>query len=108
MKIHEYQAKEIFSRYRIPIPQETLCTSVDTVKEAFQAFDRPVAVKAQVLVGGRGKAGGIKLAKNLQEAEDAATRILGMNIKELTVEKVLGVRGCQYQERILCRDCQRP
>lgn len=89
MKIHEYQAKEIFSRYQIPIPQETLCTSVDAVKEAFQTFDRPVAVKAQVLVGGRGKAGGIKLAKNLQEAEGAATRILGMNIKELTVEKVL-------------------
>ncbi len=89
MKIHEYQAKEIFSHYNIPIPEETLCTSVGAVREAFQTFDRPVAIKAQVLVGGRGKAGGIKVAGNLQEAEDAAKQILGMNIKGLTVEKVL-------------------
>ncbi|PIE32255.1 ADP-forming succinate--CoA ligase subunit beta [candidate division KSB3 bacterium] len=89
MKIHEYQAKEIFARYQIPIPQETLCTDVNAVRESFQAFNRPVAVKAQVLVGGRGKAGGIKLAKTTQEAEAAANSILGMDIKGLTVEKVL-------------------
>jgi succinyl-CoA synthetase beta subunit len=89
MKIHEYQAKEIFARYHIPIPQETLCTDVTAVKNAFQTFDGSVAVKAQVLVGGRGKAGGIKLAKNQQEAEDAAHHILGMDIKGLEVEKVL-------------------
>ena len=89
MKIHEYQAKEMFFRYQIPIPEETLCTSVDAVKEAFQRFNRPVAVKAQVLVGGRGKAGGIKLARNLREAEEAAKHILGMTIKGLTVDKVL-------------------
>ncbi len=97
MKIHEYQAKEIFSRYQIPIPQETLCTSVEAVKEAFQKFDRPVAVKAQVLVGGRGKAGGIKLARNLQEAEDAATHILGMDIKGLQVERVLVSEAVEIQ-----------
>ena len=89
MKIHEYQAKEIFSRYHIPIPEEVLCTTVGAVKEAFQALNRPVAIKAQVLVGGRGKAGGIKLAKNLEEAEHAAGHILGMDIKGLTVKKVL-------------------
>ena len=89
MKIHEYQAKQIFSRYQISIPEETLCTSVEDVKAAFQKFKRPVVVKAQVLVGGRGKAGGIKLAKDLQEAEKAAKHILGMDIKGLTVEKVL-------------------
>ncbi|GAK56627.1 succinyl-CoA ligase [ADP-forming] subunit beta [Candidatus Vecturithrix granuli] len=89
MKIHEYQAKEFFARYQIPIPEERLCTSVEAVKDAFQQMQRPVAVKAQVLVGGRGKAGGIKLAKSLQEAEAAATRILGMTIKDLPVKKVL-------------------
>lgn len=89
MKIHEYQAKEIFSHYQIPIPKEILCTSVEAVKETFQTFNRAVAIKAQVLVGGRGKAGGIKVARNLQEAEDAAKHILGMNIKGLTVEKLL-------------------
>ena len=89
MKIHEYQAKEIFAGYQIPIPQEILCTSVDEVTKAFKEFNRPVAVKSQVLAGGRGKAGGIKLAKDLQEAEEAAAKILGMDIKGLTVEKVL-------------------
>ncbi|MBD3305800.1 succinate--CoA ligase subunit beta, partial [candidate division KSB3 bacterium] len=69
MNIHEYQAKEFFSRYQIPLPEETLCTSVEEVKAAFQRFNRPVAVKAQVLVGGRGKAGGIQVAKTLKEAE---------------------------------------
>ncbi len=89
MKIHEYQAKEIFARYQIPIPQEILCTHVNAVKDAFQTFDRPVVVKAQVLVGGRGKAGGIQPANTMQKAEEAARRILRMNIKGLTVEKVL-------------------
>ncbi|MCP4400800.1 MAG: ADP-forming succinate--CoA ligase subunit beta [bacterium] len=89
MKIHEYQAKEIFAGYQIPIPQESLCTNVPEVTEAFRDFNRPVAVKSQVLVGGRGKAGGIKLTKNLQEAEEAASNILGMEIKGLTVEKIL-------------------
>ncbi len=89
MKIHEYQAKEFFARYQIPIPEERLCTSVEAVKDAFQQMKRLVVVKAQVLVGGRGKAGGIKPAKSLQEAEEAANRILGMSIKGLPVKKVL-------------------
>lgn len=89
MKIHEYQAKEFFTRYRIPIPEEHFCSSVEGVKNAFQQMNRPVAVKAQALVGGRGKAGGIKLAKSLQEAEEAANLILGMTMKGLVVEKVL-------------------
>lgn len=88
MKIHEYQAKHIFSQFNIPIPQETLCTSVEEVIQAFPQFGK-AAIKSQVLVGGRGKAGGIRLAQNLQEAEDAANHILGMQIKGLTVEKVL-------------------
>lgn len=88
MKIHEYQAKQIFSQFTIPIPRETLCTTVEQVKDAFQKFGKAV-IKAQVLVGGRGKAGGIQLIHTLQEAEEAASRILGMSIKGLTVNKVL-------------------
>ena len=88
MKIHEYQAKEIFSQFNIPITQEKLCTTVEEVKHAFQELGK-AAIKAQVLVGGRGKAGGIQLACSIEEAEEAANRILGMEIKGLTVDKVL-------------------
>ncbi len=88
MKIHEYQAKEIFSQFNIPLPKEKLCTTVEEVKQVFQEFGKAV-IKAQVLVGGRGKAGGIQLAHNLEEGEKAANRILGMEIKGLTVNKVL-------------------
>ncbi len=89
MKIHEYQAKEIFSRYAIPLQPRRVCATVAEVKEAFQAIQKPVVVKSQVLAGGRGKAGGILVANTLEEAEQAAGRILGMTIKGLVVEKVL-------------------
>ena len=88
MKIHEYQAKKIFSQFNIPITKEKLCTTIAEVKKAFQEFGK-AAITAQVLVGGRGKAGGIQLARSLEEAEEAAKRILGMEIKGLTVDKVL-------------------
>ncbi len=89
MKIHEYQAKEVFAQYSVPIPEEKLCTTIQEIKQAFKKFNRPVVIKSQVQVGGRGKAGGIKFAKNLQEAEEVGNKILGMKIKGLTVEKVL-------------------
>ncbi len=89
MKIHEYQAKEIFKKYGLPVPNDVLCQSVEEVEKAMAKKDGMVVVKAQVLVGGRGKAGGVKLAKNKQEAIDAARQILGMDIKGLTVEKIL-------------------
>lgn len=89
MKIHEYQAKEIFKKYGLPVPNDVLCHSVEEVEKAMAKKDGMVVVKAQVLVGGRGKAGGVKLAKNKQEALDAAKQILGMDIKGLTVEKIL-------------------
>ncbi len=89
MKIHEYQAKKIFSKYNIPTPTEILCYTPQEVKQATLKFNENVIIKAQVQVGGRGKAGGVKLAKNPDEAEQFGTQILGMNIKGLTVEKVL-------------------
>lgn len=89
MKIDEYQAKEIFTKYDIPIPREILCRRSQEVREASQKIGKKVVVKAQVKVGGRGKAGGVKLAQNPQEAENAAREILGMKIKGLKVKKVL-------------------
>ena len=96
MKIHEYQAKEIFSRYSIPITREKVCYTVDEVVDTASSFDMPVVVKAQVLVGGRGKAGGVKLARSVEEARIAGEQILGMDIKGLTVEKVLVAQGIKF------------
>ncbi|RKD91501.1 ADP-forming succinate--CoA ligase subunit beta [Mangrovibacterium diazotrophicum] len=89
MNIHEYQARAIFKKYGIPVPNSVLCHTVEEVKEAMASIDHLVVVKAQVLVGGRGKAGGVKLAKTKDEAVKAAEQILGMDIKGFTVEKVL-------------------
>lgn len=96
MKIHEYQAKEFFSRYRIPITKEKVCYTVDEVIDTSGELGFPVVVKAQVLVGGRGKAGGVKLAKSMEEARAAASKILGMDIKGCTVEKVLVAEGIKF------------
>ena len=93
MKIHEYQAKEIFASFGVTIPRGKMVTSVKEAVLAGEEFGYPVAVKAQVLVGGRGKAGGIKLAKNRQEVEKYAGEILGMGIKGFTVERLLIEEG---------------
>ncbi len=89
MKIHEYQAKQIFAKYDIPLPAGEMATTPDEAKEIAARIGKPVMVKAQVHVGGRGKAGGIKKADNPDEAFEMASRILGMDIKGLTVKKVL-------------------
>jgi succinyl-CoA synthetase beta subunit len=89
MKIHEYQARDIFEKYGIPVPNHVLCHTVKEVEEAMANSNHLVVVKAQVLVGGRGKAGGVKLAKNKEEAVKAAGQILGMDIKGCKVEKVI-------------------
>jgi succinyl-CoA synthetase beta subunit len=96
MKIHEYQAKEIFSNYSIPITKETVCYTVDEVNEATHKLGLPVVVKAQVLTGGRGKAGGVKLARTAEAATEAANQILGMDIKGYKVEKVLVAQGVKF------------
>ena len=96
MKIHEYQAKEIFSRYSIPVTKETVCYSTDEACTAAEKLGLPVVVKAQVLAGGRGKAGGVKLARTMDAVKDAANQILGMDIKGYTVEKVLVAQGVKF------------
>jgi succinyl-CoA synthetase beta subunit len=89
MKLHEYQAKEIFSEAGIPVPDSTLATTTEEVVEHVESIGFPAAVKAQVHVGGRGKAGGIEIVETVEEAREAADRILGMDLKGYTVERVL-------------------
>lgn len=89
MKLHEHQSKEIFARYGIPTPKGKVAYDAESAREIAKELGKPVVVKAQVLVGGRGKAGGVKLAASPDQAEQYAEEILGMNIKGLPVRKVL-------------------
>ncbi len=89
MKVHEYQAKEIFGKFGIPIPKGKVARSVEEVIAISKEVGIPCVIKSQVHVGGRGKAGGIKIAKNEQEVKEYAEKILGMEIKGLIVKKVL-------------------
>ncbi|NCB08274.1 MAG: ADP-forming succinate--CoA ligase subunit beta [Bacteroidia bacterium] len=89
MKIHEYQARNLFRKYGIPVPEGVVCHSAEEVIEKVPDDGKLRVVKAQVHAGGRGKAGGVKLAKSKEEAIEKAGQILGMDIKGLTVEKVL-------------------
>ena len=90
MKIHEYEAKDIFVKYGIPINPGYLCHSVEDVISAYDKIDNDlVVVKAQVHTGGSGKAGGVKLAKGTVDVRNHAANILGMDIKGFIVDRVL-------------------
>lgn len=89
MKLHEYQSKLVFAKYGVPIPPGRVASTPQEAKEIAEELGGAVVVKAQVLVGGRGKAGGIKVAQNPAEAEKLAEEILSLEIKGLPVRKVL-------------------
>ena len=90
MKIYEYQAKDLFSLYGIPVEKYRLCQEIGEVESAYRELGTErVVVKAQVFTGGRGKAGGVKLAKNREEALNHARSILGMTIKDYPVTKII-------------------
>lgn len=89
MKIHEYQAKEVLARYGIPVQPGKVAHTPEEAETIARELDGPVVIKAQVYVGGRGKAGGIQFGDTPEEARASAARVLGMNIKGLTVDKVL-------------------
>ncbi len=89
MKLHEYQSKRIFAEHGVPIPRGDVATTPEAARQIAARLGGRVVVKSQVLVGGRGKAGGIRLADHPDEVEKVADHILGMNIKGLTVKKVL-------------------
>jgi succinyl-CoA synthetase beta subunit len=89
VNIHEYQAKEILRAEGVPIPPGEIATTPEQAEAIARKFGGMVVVKAQVHAGGRGKAGGVKLAKTPEEAREIASKILGMQIKGLTVYTVL-------------------
>ncbi len=89
MNIHEYQAKEILRGHGVPIPPGDIATTPAEAESIAAKYGTAVMVKAQVHAGGRGKAGGVKFCKTPADAKEKATAILGMQIKGLTVEKVL-------------------
>jgi len=89
VKIHEYQAKAFLKEYGVPVPEGRAVATPEEAGAAAQSIGCPVMVKAQVLVGGRGKAGGVKMARTVEEAEARAREILGMKIKGIVVQKVL-------------------
>lgn len=89
MKLHEYQSKLLFAKYGVAIPRGRVASSAGEVKAIATELGGKTVVKAQVLVGGRGKAGGIRLAKSPPEAEELATQVLAMKIKGLPVRRVL-------------------
>jgi succinyl-CoA synthetase beta subunit len=98
MKLHEYQAKEIMRRYGIPTPKGQVAQTPDEAYRIASELEGHVVVKAQVHVGGRGKAGGISVVKSPEEAKEAASRILGMHIKGLTVRKVLVEQAVEAED----------
>ena len=89
MDIHEYQAKERFRSVGIPVPPGRVVGTPEEAEVAAEEYGGTVVIKAQVHSGGRGKAGGVKLAKHAIEARDYASQILGMDINGLSVDKVL-------------------
>ncbi len=100
MKLHEYQARDLLARFGIPVTGGGVAVTPAEARAIAEQIGGPVVVKAQVHVGGRGKAGGVKIAQNPDEAEQVAGQILGMNIKGLTVEKVLVAEAVSYEREI--------
>ncbi|GAC1422949.1 MAG: ADP-forming succinate--CoA ligase subunit beta [Ktedonobacteraceae bacterium] len=113
MKIHEYQAKDILARYGIPVQPGRVAHTPDEAEAIARELGGPVVIKAQVYVGGRGKAGGIQFGDTPEEARASAKKVLGMDIKGLTVEKVLVTSKIDIKEEyylgiILDRKTQSP
>jgi len=97
LKLQEVDSRGIFSSYGLPVPESILITDPADAEAAAEKVGCPVVVKAQVLVGGRGKAGGVKLAETPAEAAEKAAKIHGMDIKGLRVEKVLIARAVDIE-----------
>ena len=100
MRLHEYQAKGVFADAGVPVPDSRLATTVEEVVSAVSEIGFPAAIKAQVHVGGRGKAGGIKIATDEAEARQYAEEILGMDLKGYTVETVLVEAGVDFENEL--------
>jgi succinyl-CoA synthetase beta subunit len=98
MDLLEYQGKQLFKKHEVPVPDGAHAASVGEAVEAAEQLGFPVVIKAQVQIGGRGKAGGIKLANDRDEAEEHASAILGMDIRGLTVHELYVERASEIDE----------
>ncbi len=108
MKIHEYQAKELFRKYKVPTPEGGVSNTVQGIEKIAAGLGLPVAVKAQIHAGGRGKGGGVKVARTNEEVTKAAKAILGMTlvtkqtgpegriVKTILVEKGVAIKKEMY------------
>jgi succinyl-CoA synthetase beta subunit len=113
MDLLEYQGKQLFAKHGVTVPDGRPASSVNEAVEAAEELGYPVVIKAQVLIGGRGKAGGIKLAKDRADAEEHANAILGMDIRgftvhELYVEKASDIDEEYYAAILLDRSEKKP
>ncbi len=113
MDLLEYQGKQLFAKHGVTVPEGRPATSVPEAVEAAEELGYPVVIKAQVLIGGRGKAGGIKLAKDRAEAEEHAKAILGMDIRGFTVHEVYVEKASEIDEEyyaaiLLDRSAKKP
>src|SRR5215208_4966106 len=113
MDLLEYQGKQLFKKHGVPVPDGRPASTVDEAVEAAEELGYPVVVKAQVLIGGRGKAGGIKLAKDRAEVEEHSGAILGMDIRgftvhELYIEKASDIAEEYYASIIFDRSARKP
>jgi succinyl-CoA synthetase beta subunit len=116
MKIHEYQAKHLFRQYNVPVPEGDISTSTEGVAEVAKKLGLPVAVKAQIHAGGRGKGGGVKISRSADEVLKAAESILGMTlvtkqtgpegrlVKTVLIEKGVSIKKELYLSIIPDRD----
>lgn len=98
MDLYEYQARDLFESHGVPVLKGSVATTVAEAVSAAEAIGGVVVVKAQVKVGGRGKAGGVKVAKTIDEVREHATNILGMDIKGHTVNRVMIAQGASIVE----------
>jgi len=120
MKIHEYQAKELFKKFSISVPEGRLAETVDEVRQIAEELGLPLVIKAQIQAGGRGKGGGIKLAKTLEEAKNIAQSLLGKPlitpqtgpegkiVRKVLVEKAVNIKKEFYVGLVIDRSKNRP
>ena len=108
MNIHEYQSKELFKKYSIPVPEGCIASKPEEVKDIISKLGSNVVVKAQVHAGGRGKAGGVKVVSSLEEAIDVSSKLINSNlvtyqttsegvpVKQVLIEKVSNIKTELY------------
>ncbi|MCK4926507.1 acetate--CoA ligase family protein, partial [Candidatus Aerophobetes bacterium] len=100
MRIHEYEAKNLFKQSKIPVPRGNVATSPEAARRVAGQIGLPVTIKAQVLIGGRGRAGGIKFSEDLGEVEELTRKVLGMEIKGYEVDSVLVEEKLEVKEEL--------